>query len=116
MPIPVGPLKCPLDSLLRLLMGPWTTYILWILSTEGPLRFGALKRQIPGISSKVLTERLRMLEAAEVIYRDYKPTVPPQVTYGLAARGDELRRVLDALNAIARRWETEDQAPISKAG
>ena len=56
--------ECPMDSLLRTLMGPWTTYILWILRSEGPTRFGELKRKVPGISAKVLTERLRMLEAA----------------------------------------------------
>jgi len=115
MPLPVGPLMCPLDSLLRLLMGPWTTYILWILSTKGPLRFGVLKREIPGISSKVLTDRLRMLESAGVIYRDYKPTVPPQVTYGLADRGKELRQVLDALNDISRRWDEEDRSDTRKS-
>jgi len=115
MPLPIGPLACPLDSLLRLLMGPWTTYILWVLSTKGPLRFGVLKREIPGISSKVLTDRLRMLESAGVIYRDYKPTVPPQVTYGLSDRGKELRQVLDALNDISRRWDEEDRSDTRKS-
>jgi len=103
-----------MDSLLRLLMGPWTTYILWILSTKGPTRFGALKQEIRGISSKVLTERLRKLESAGVIYRDYVPTVPPRVTYGLTARGAELRQVLDTLDGIARRWDAADQAALRK--
>ena len=80
------------------------------------MRFGVLKREIPGISSKVLTERLRMLEAANVIYRDYVPTVPPQVTYGMASRGEELRQVLDSLNVISRRWDEEDNAALLKAG
>lgn len=116
MPVSDASQMCPLDSLLRLLMGPWTTYILWNLSTKGPMRFGVLKREIPGISSKVLTERLRMLEAANVIYRDYVPTVPPQVTYGMASRGEELRQVLDSLNVISRRWDEEDNAALLKAG
>ncbi|MFQ5785545.1 MAG: winged helix-turn-helix transcriptional regulator [Alphaproteobacteria bacterium] len=96
-----------MDSLLRLLMGPWTTYLLWVLRCRGPLRFGALKREVAGISAKVLTERLRMLERAGVVYRDHKPTIPPQVTYGLTPRGDELGGVLDSLDAIARRWRAE---------
>lgn len=103
-----------MDALLRLLMGPWTTYILWILSTKGPTRFGALKREIPGISAKVLTERLRMLEGADVVYRHYLPTIPPQVTYGLTRRGEELRQVLEALNGIARRWDEEDRFAMSR--
>lgn len=101
---------CPMDRLLRLLTGPWTTYLLWVLSSNGPTRFGELKRRIPGISAKVLTDRLRMLEEAGVIYREYEETIPPKVTYGLAPRGQELRTVLDALNAIARRWSEQDEA------
>ncbi len=108
--LPASAIGCPMDSLLRLLMGPWTTYLLWVLRCRGPLRFGALKREVPGISSKVLTERLRMLERAGVIYRDHKPTIPPQVTYGLTARGEDLGTVLDALNDIARRWRAEEEA------
>ena len=42
---------CPMDSLLKLLMGPWTTYILWLLRSQGPQRFGELKAGMPGISS-----------------------------------------------------------------
>ena len=100
--------ECPMDSLLRTLMGPWTTYILWILRSEGATRFGELKRKVPGISAKVLTERLRMLEAAGLITRHHQPTIPPQVTYALASRGAELSDVLDSLNAIALRWEKSD--------
>lgn len=91
-------------------MGPWTTYILWVLRQGGPLRFGALKRQVTGISAKMLTERLRMLSAQGIIYRDHVPTIPPQVTYGLTARGEELGDFIDGLEAIARRWETEEAA------
>ena len=92
-----------MDALLKLLMGPWTTYILWILRTGGALRFGGLKQQVAGISAKVLTARLRALEAAGIIYRDYEPTVPPAVTYGLTPRGRDLDAVLDALNDVALR-------------
>lgn len=110
MPLPHSPVGCPMDSLLRLLMGPWTTYILWVLRGNGPTRFGELKRRVPGISAKMLTERLRMLEEAGVVYRDYQPTVPPQVTYGLTPRGEELREVLDGLSALAQRWQAADAA------
>jgi DNA-binding HxlR family transcriptional regulator len=56
-------------------------YILWVLDTNGALRFGELRRKVEGISPKVLTERLRMLEAIKIVQRDYEPTIPPQVTY-----------------------------------
>ena len=95
---------CPMDAILRLLMGPWTTYILWILSSQGPQRFGQLRRSIGGISAKVLTERLRLLEGEGIVHRDYRPKIPPEVTYSLTPRGRELAGVLDALDAVARRW------------
>ena len=104
-----SPTGCPMDALLRLLMGPWTTYILWVLRTEGPTRFGALKRAVAGVSAKMLTERLRLLEAAGIVSRDYAPTIPPQVTYALTARGRELSGVFASLDRIARAWQQEDE-------
>src|SRR5471032_3183143 len=109
------PSTCPMDRLLRLLTGPWTTYILWVLRSNGPTRFGELKRRVPGVSAKMLTERLRMLEEARVVYRHYEPTIPPQVTYGLAKRGEELREVLDKLGEVALRWQSEDRTPVASA-
>ena len=108
MPLPESPLGCPVEQLLRLLSGPWTTYVLWTLQKNGPTRFNALKRLVPGISAKMLTERLRRLETAGVIDRWYAPTIPPQVTYALSARGAELSQVLDGLAEIALRWQAED--------
>jgi DNA-binding HxlR family transcriptional regulator len=99
--------KCPMDALLRLLMGPWTTYIVWVLETEGVLRFGELKSRMTGISSKVLTERLRHLEGAGIISRTYKPSIPPSVSYALTARGHELKDALGAINAVALKWQRE---------
>jgi len=108
---------CPMDAVLRLLMGPWTSYILWVLRNDGPTRFGALKRRVRGVSAKMLTERLRALEQAGVVARDYEPTIPPKVTYRLTPRGEELRPVLEALNALALKWAAEDSAaePTEKA-
>ncbi len=105
---------CPIGTLLNLLSGPWTFYMLWILRNNGPTRFGALKRQIQGISSKVLTERLRMLEEAEIIYRIYKPIIPPEVTYGLTERGKDLIVVLDQLDAIAHKWYAQEHREAEK--
>ena len=105
--MPKVPPQCPMDSILRLLMGPWTTYIIWVQSDKGPQRFGALRRSVPGISTRMLTERLRMLEGAGVIWREQAETIPPAVTYGLTQRGDDLRSVLDSLGEIADRWKAE---------
>lgn len=110
-----NPHACPISILMSLLTGPWTMYILWVLCNSGPTRFGVLKRQVEGISTKVLTERLRMLEAAEIIYRQYEPTVPPQVTYGLTERGQELIEILHQLNGLAERWYGSEQREHSNS-
>lgn len=101
---------CPMDFILRMLMGPWTTYILYNLRSHGPQRFGELKRRVSGISAKMLTERLRTLEGAGLVKRDYEATIPPKVTYSLTGRGHELDEVMGMLAAIGTRWESEDAA------
>jgi DNA-binding HxlR family transcriptional regulator len=93
-------------------MGQWTCYILWVLCSQGPQRFGALKRSVPGLSAKVLTERLKLLEVSRIIYRDHVATIPPQVTYGLSERGKELVTAMDELFKIAKRWCEEDKGSV----
>jgi DNA-binding HxlR family transcriptional regulator len=95
-------------GLLEVLTRPWTMHILWALSSNGPTRFGALRRQIEGISSRVLTERLRLLELKGFIYRDYEPTIPPSVTYGITKRMKDIQKVLGELDQLARKWQQED--------
>lgn len=101
---------CPVDRMLDKISGPWTTYLLWLLGRNGVMRFGELRAAMPGISPKILTDRLRRLEADRLISREQKPTIPPQVSYRLTPRGEELRGALDAFGAIAVRWAEEDSA------
>jgi DNA-binding HxlR family transcriptional regulator len=103
-----GPHACPMGGLLETLTRPWTLHILWTLSTNGPTRFGALRRSVEGISSRVLTERLRVLEEKGFLYRDYKPTIPPEVTYGLTKRVKDIQKVLAELGRLAQKWQMED--------
>jgi len=108
MKLPQSSFDCPLDSLLRVIAGPWTIYILCRLHKNGDTRFGEIKRQMPGISSKMLTERLRSLENAEIISRHHEPTVPPRVTYSLTKEGRELTNILDQVNTLAYRWQDQE--------
>ena len=101
--------QCPMDNILRQIMGPWTTYILWVLDNEKVLRFGEVAARMPDISAKVLTDRLRKLEASGLVHREYKRTVPPTVNYSLTKRGRELHLVLKGINEIAFRWDAEDR-------
>jgi len=95
---------CPLGILLDQISGQWTLYIIWMLDLNEALRFGELRRKVDGISTKVLTERLRLLESIGLIHRHHEPTIPPQVTYTLTERGKELSRTLDHVYELAVRW------------
>jgi len=99
-----------MSGLLETLTRPWTMHILWALSMNGPARFGVLRRQIPGISARMLTERLRGLEQSGFIYRDYEPTIPPSVTYGITQRMKDIEKVLSELDHLAQRWREEEQS------
>jgi DNA-binding HxlR family transcriptional regulator len=109
------PSPCPISILIAVLSGPWTMCILWVLFTSGPTRFGVLKRRVEGVSTKVLTERLRMLEQKGILYRHYEPTVPPQVTYGLTESGQKLVVILKQLNDLAQHAYTDQLVVLQKS-
>ena len=90
------PSICPLTKCMSVLGGAWTPNVIWYLS-EGPRRFGELRYDIPGISAKVLSARLRKLEEQGVVTRRVMPTSPPSVEYALTILGKEL---IPAINAI----------------
>src|SRR5258708_27708215 len=111
-PVPPGwpetPIPCATGGLLAILTRPWTMHILWVLGHDGPTRFGVLRRKTTGISSRVLAERLRMLEVRGFVYRKYRATIPPAVTYGLTNRMDEMRPVLGPLDRPGGVWVEEN--------
>jgi DNA-binding HxlR family transcriptional regulator len=96
-----------MGNLLEVLTRPWTLHILWTLSHNGPQRFGKLRKQVEGISARVLTERLRALEEEGFIFRHYQTTIPPAVTYGITERMKDIEKVLQQLEALARKWHKE---------
>jgi len=71
------------------------------------MRFGALRNNVAGISARVLTERLRALEEARFLYRNYEQTIPPTVTYGITERMRDIEKVFSQLEALARKWQDE---------
>jgi len=101
------PSPCAISGLLELLTRPWTMHILWSLSTNGPMRFGVLRKNVEGISARVLTERLRTLEESGFVFRHYEPTIPPAVTYGITDRMKDIEKVLSQLEIVARKWHAE---------
>jgi DNA-binding HxlR family transcriptional regulator len=78
----------------------WSVLIVMILS-RGPRRFNELKREIDGISQRMLTLTLRGLERDGLVHRQVEPTVPPRVTYSLTELGESLTEPVEALGAWA---------------
>lgn len=98
---------CPVEAFLKIVGLRWNSYILLILSQNGPIRFGKLKNLIPEITQKVLTEKLRELEKTGLVNRDYKPTIPPAVAYSLTELGKSLSPLLNMVSEIAHEWRKE---------
>jgi len=91
-----NPLGCPLVVAINIIGGKWKPVILHMLST-GIRRFGELKKNIPPVSQKILTQQLRELELDGIVVRTVYPEVPPRVEYSLSAVGMSLVPVLDGL-------------------
>ncbi|WP_245381266.1 winged helix-turn-helix transcriptional regulator [Kibdelosporangium banguiense] len=92
--------------------GKWAVVVLAHLK-EGPLRYGELRRLMPDITEKMLTQRLRELESDGLIEREVHSQVPPVVTYRMI--DDELRPVLQALYAWGERRAARDGVKIEPA-
>jgi DNA-binding HxlR family transcriptional regulator len=98
---------CPhFHAAIELIGKRWTGAIVSAL-TEGPLRFGELAKAVPGLSDRLLSQRLRELEDAGVVERDVEPGTPVRVSYSLTAKGADLRPAISELSAWARRWKRE---------
>lgn len=103
-----SPSSCDaISRLLATITRRWTLHILWVLISEGPTRFGMLRRSVHGISARVLTVRLRALEAEGLVYRKQTPANPPEAIYGLTARAAEIGALLEKLHRVANRWAAE---------
>ncbi|HYE52147.1 MAG TPA: helix-turn-helix domain-containing protein [Azospirillaceae bacterium] len=96
------PDECPLAECMALLGGAWAPNVIWHLA-GGPRRFGELRADIPPISARVLSARLRELEARGVVTRTVAPTSPPSVEYALTVLGRELLPALAAIVEVGRR-------------
>ena len=110
-------LSYPQDELARALLeritGKWSLAVVRVLAeAAGPLRFSRVLERVPGISQKVLTQTLRMLERDGLISRTLYPQVPPRVEYELTALGAGLIGPLASL----WRWIAERQTEFAAAG
>ena len=101
---------CPIRDVLDRIGDKWSSLILLSLKA-GPLRFGALRREIPDISQRMLTETLRNLQRDGFLTRTVYPTTPPAVEYALAPLGRSLQ---DTLGQLAH-WSAANHDAIRVA-
>lgn len=89
---------CPVATTVQLIGNKWKLLILRNLLSR-PWRFNELRKDLEGISQKVLTESLRSMESDGIIIRTVYAEVPPRVEYSLSELGKTLRPILDAMLA-----------------
>ncbi len=95
---PEGWMTCPVRRTLSMISGKWKLLILYELM-EGAQRFNALKRNLPGISQRLLTAQLRALQDDGLVHRKVFEVVPPHVEYSLTEKGHSLFPLIDAMEA-----------------
>ena len=93
---------CPVEITLHVIGGRWKVLILWYLK-EKFRRFSELKRLMPGVTQKMLTQQLRELERDGLVHRKVYAQVPPKVEYSLSPIGQTLVPVLMAMT----QWGTQ---------
>ncbi len=90
--------SCIFELTLELIGGKWKPIILWHLDEYGTMRFSELKRTMPKVTQKMLTQKLRELEDDKLINRKVYPQVPPKVEYSLTNTGKSLIPLLKDLS------------------
>lgn len=104
---------CPLTECLSLIGGAWTPNVIWYLS-ENPRRFGELRADIPKISAKMLSARLRELEGKGVVSRKVMPTSPPAAEYALTELGRELVPAIKAIVQVGEKLKRVSEGSSRK--
>lgn len=98
--VPEETRDCPIYKVMEIFQGKWNTWILFELGRNGTMRFGELRKAIPGISNTVLTSSLRDLEGRGLVERIQYNEIPPHVEYAATDSAKELSEVFQAM----RRW------------
>ncbi|WP_234122418.1 winged helix-turn-helix transcriptional regulator [Clostridium hydrogenum] len=101
--------QCSMELTLDIIGGKWKPIILWYLSSS-TLRFGELKKKMPKITQKMLTQQLKSLEENELINRVVYNEIPPKVEYSLTDKGKTLVPILAGLSEWAHEYINSNKA------
>ena len=100
---------CGLDAAIAVMGGKWKGLILFALQ-DGPVRFGELRRAVPGISERMLILQLREMEASGLVHREVYHQVPPRVEYSITPFGASLNQALAPLADWGKRYAKRIEA------
>ena len=89
---------CPIERVLTIFGGKWKPSILFHLESQSPLRFNELRRRIPGVTQRMLTNQLRELERDGLVRREQFLEIPPRVEYSLTKLGESVGPVGQAID------------------
>lgn len=98
---------CPVELTLGTLQGKWKVLILWHIR-QSTLRYSEIRRKLPKVSHKMLSQQLRELEADGLIHRELYPVVPPKTEYSLTDEGLTLLPVLTAMQQWGVRYKEKN--------
>ncbi len=98
---------CPVATTVQMIGSKWKLLIMRNLLVR-PWRFNELKKDLEGISQKVLTDSLRSMESDGIITRTVYPEVPPRVEYALSELGESMRPIMDAMEAWGRAYKEQN--------
>jgi DNA-binding HxlR family transcriptional regulator len=97
---------CPhFHAAIELIGKRWTGAIVSAL-IERPMRFGELRKAVPGLSDRLLSQRLRELEQEGLVEREVEAGTPVRVTYSLTAKGEALGPAIRELRSWAKQWKS----------
>lgn len=106
---------CSVELTLQVIGGKWKPIIIYRLGNKGTLRFSEIRRSIPNITQKMLTQQLRELEADGLVHREVYPQVPPKVEYSLTEFGQTAMPLISVLcqwGARYEEWAAEQESEI----
>ena len=104
-------LYCPVEITADIIGGKWKPLILFYLQGQ-TRRFGEIQKLLPGVTKKMLTQRLRELERDGIVHRKVFAQVPPRVEYSLTRHGQSLRPILELMSG----WGDRHRVRYGSAG
>ena len=98
---------CPMGLVQNLLSGKWKILILWFLSSR-IMRFNDIRKKLPNVTQKMITQQLKSLESDHLIFRHVYPVVPPKVEYGLTEMGQKIIPILEKMHSFGIEYLAQD--------